>query len=67
MATNNNVKPAGSGRVSGKSTSEAYTNSCEKSGASMLMQVLVRASGQLNELPKAPKGEAAGKKASPKC
>lgn len=67
MGTNNNVKPAGSGRASGKCTSEAYTNSCEKSGSSSLMQVLVRASGKLNELPKAPKGEAAGKKASSDC
>lgn len=67
MGTNNNVKPAGSGHASGKCTSEAYTNSCEKSGSSTLMQILVRASGKLNELPKAPKGEAAGKKASSEC
>lgn len=33
----------------------------------MLMQVLVRASGKLSDLPKAPKSEVAGKKASPEC
>ena len=62
----NNIKRADSGASTGQCSSEAYDNSCAKSGTSIvLLDVLVRASASLNEMPKAPKGEAAGKKAYP--